>query len=796
MDGLKKGLAALSAAIIFAGSVGCSSIGGAVKRVSDSYINAVLAMDVAAADALSMEGNSHLGDYMSLEYKMRAVSQVLGMTHYRFEPGLSGDGEDGSVVAAYTLVMPNLNASISSNPDNFDEFVEFLNTMGKSDVTVTVVLKKIDGEWRVINSDEIASNLYGSLFYPGYEFILDGHSILLDGTWTGSNEDGSFNDVQRISCHYDFSDAFISSGVSLNLTYEYYRNDELIYSGDPVYDDDMSGVSFPLNIDDTNLNFDYLPEYNYRLQILNNGNVFYEDYRACTLSPLLFPDGTAVDDIIWQYTDRSNIYFNCSDIVAKVWLDSRYIDSGRPLDITYDIFRDGEMIYSGGEADIYDGIAVCSYGDGPLDTGSYSINVYNNGTFAGSSIASVILNLDPDDYLELEVPDNVADSNEEEGARLEIFTGSTNAIDIADDYTDVDFHSTSISMNIFTTRLDAVLASGEDAPDMIICDSDYARRYALSDMTIPVNNIGISYSELQYMYEYTFALATDADSVIKGVTWEVTPGAVFYCRSAMSSALGVSEPGEVAPLFASWDAVLDTAQAVNEASDGTRNLFSCPADVEGAYIYGRNESWFDGNGNISTPDYMNDYIPFINALTNEGLTFDCSRWSSDWTQRINNRTAIAYMGTMRFGELFLKQYHPGDWGIVMPPVNYYDGGNYIYVTSYCDMEASAARFIRNVCINEDNLYSMSEDGITVNNISVLMACADNDAYCESWLNGQNPFRVFSQVALGIDASAVSPYDDVINDAFIRTVDDYVNGGYGSPDEALEAFEEEAEEVLG
>ena len=38
MDGLKKGLAALSAAIIFAGSVGCSSIGGAVKRVSDSYI--------------------------------------------------------------------------------------------------------------------------------------------------------------------------------------------------------------------------------------------------------------------------------------------------------------------------------------------------------------------------------------------------------------------------------------------------------------------------------------------------------------------------------------------------------------------------------------------------------------------------------------------------------------------------------------------------------------------------------------------------------------------------------------
>ena len=792
----KKGLAAISAVVIFAGSVGCSAISSAARKVSDAYVDALLAMNLDSADSLCNDGDSHLSEYMLLDYKTKAVSGVLGATHYRFEPGLSGNGDGGTLIASYTLVMPNLNAALSSVPHDYDEFIQYINTMGKSDVTVSVVMESIDGEWKVINSDEIASNLYGSLYYPSYEFVLDGYTVLLNGTWTSANEDGSFNDTCGITCHYDLSEEFMASDMALDLTYEFYRNNELIYEGEPIFDEDGLGVSFPLDIDDTVLNFDYLPEFDYRLQILNNDNVFFEDHQACTLSPLLFPDGMAVDDIIWQYTDRSNIYFNCSHIVAKVWIDGRYIDSGRHLEITYDIFRDGELIYSGGEADVYGDIAVCEYGDSPLDTGSYSINVYNNGTFSGSSVASVILNLDPDNYSELEVPAVVEDSPEDDNDVLEIYSGSSNAIDVAEDYVDVDFHNTNISMNIFTDRLDAVLASGEDAPDMIICNSNYARRYALSEMTVPVNDIGITYQELQYMYEYTFALTTDEDSVIKGVTWEITPGAVFYCRSAMSDAMGVGEPGEVAPLFADWDTILDTAYAVNEASGGTRNLFSCPGDVETAYINGSNESWFDAGGDVQTPEYMADFLPLMEALTDDELTFDCSRWSSEWNSRINNRTAIAYFGTLRFGELFLKQYHTGDWGLVLPPQNYYDGGNYIFVTSYCNMDASAARFIRSVCTNEQNLYDMADEGITVNNISVMMACADDDSFCETWLNGQNPFRVFSQVAWGIDASVVSPYDDIVNEVFISTIGGYLNGGYSSEEDALEAFEEETSEVLG
>lgn len=796
MKTLKKSIAALSAVIVFAGSVGCSAVKGAARVASDAYINALLSMDIQACDTLCFDGNSHLTDYMDLDYKNRAVSYILSSTHYRFEASASGSGEGGVLEAVYTLVMPNINESIAARPSSYEDFVNCLNTNGKSDVSVTVVLKKVDGDWRVMNSDEIASNLYGSLYYPDYEFILDGSSILLNHSWTSDNEDGSFLDTTGISCHYDFTDEFLDSGVQLDLTYGYYRDAELVFEGEPVYDEDGHGVSFPLNVEDTDLPFDVLPEFDYRLVILNNGNHFYEDHRQCTLSPLSFPDGTAVDDIVWQYTDRSGIYFNCTSIVAKVWLNDTYLDSGRPLELTYDIFRDGELVMSGAEADVYDGIAICTYGDDLIDTGNYSISVFNNGTFVGSSIASVILNLDPDDYTELEVPQDVTDTNTEANASVEICTGSRNAMDLFDMYTDIDYDYTSISMNIFAERMDQILASGENAPDLIVCDSNFARRYALSDMTIPLNDIGISYSELQYMYEYTFALATDEDAIIKGVTWEITPGAVFYCRSAIASELGVSEPGEVADYFSSWDTILDTARAVNESSGGTRRLFSCPNDIQNAYIYGRSDSWIADDGDLQVPQYMSDYLPLMSALVDEELTFDVSRYSQQWTARTANRSVIAYMGTMRFGELFLRPSHPGDWGLVMPPQNYYDGGNYIFVTSYCDMELSSARIIRDLTTNEVNLYDMADDGICVNNISVMMTCAEDEEYNETWLGGQNPFRVFSQAARGIDASDISPYDDRINTLFIDTASAYVDGVYSTPDEAIDAFTAAAQEEIG
>ena len=791
----KKGIASIAAAFIFAGSIGCVAVNNDARFTADSYINAVLAMDIGTADSLCQGGDSGFSLYLGNEYKTRAVGAVLNATHFRFEKNLSGQ-KRGEAELTYTLVMPDLNRALDMNPACFDEFVTILGLCGKTDVTVTVDLRKESGSWLITNSGVTSGNLYGSLFAPEYEFMIDSASVFENEMWSSSSQDGAFNDVRGISCHYDLRGEFLDTGLTLDLTYEYCRNGERIFASQAVYDEDGRGVSFPLDVSDTSLAFDFLPQFDYELKVYNSGNLFCESHKECTLSPGLFPDATAIDAIAWQHTSRDGNYYNCSDLDAKIWLDPVYIDSGRPVDITFDIFFDGEVVYRGGQARVYGAVASCVYEGDILDTGDYSINIYNNGTFCGSSAVKVVLNLSPENYLELDRPDSVADVNTEPRASLEIFTPGRNVMDVIGRYTDVRYNSRSVSMNIFNDHTDSVLASGEGAPDLIICDSSYASRYAVSDMMKPVNEIGISYSELQYMYEYTFALGSDDEGVIKGVTWEITPGAVFYSRTAAMTALGVSEPGDVTPYFESWDSFINTAESVKADTDGSIRILADPSDISTAYIFGRTDSWFDDDGEVAVPQYLEDYMLFAKLLTDEELTFEAGRWSSSWTSRISNRTALAFPGTLRFGQVFLKQYHPGDWGVVMPPVSYYDGGSFIFVTKYCDMDASAARFIRDITINENNLMELARDGYTVNNLSIMTQCSRDDDFSMSWLDGQNPYRVFSQVAWGIDASVVSSYDEVLNSEFDDAVTNFVYGNLRTPEAAIEQFEENVSGVFG
>ncbi|MCQ2516718.1 MAG: extracellular solute-binding protein [Saccharofermentans sp.] len=791
----KKGIAVISAVLVFASGVSCSAFGSKSRRVADSYLNSMLRRDVDTCNSLCIDDNSYFESYMSWEYKNRAVDVVLNNTHYRFEDSLSGINSEGDYEYVYTLIMPDLNAALSMNPESFEEFSDYLGLCGRYDVTVSIVVDKVDGEFKVKNSYFIAENFWGSLYFPNYEFVLDGAAVITDREWTSSNEDGSFEDTSSINCHYNFSSQYLDSGMNLDLNYEYRRRGEVIYSSDVVMDGDGRGFSCPLGVNNFSIGIEFLPEFNYELIIYSSDSAFYVDNQQCTLNPSMFPEGSALDAIIWQHTDGNGRYFNTDTIDAKVWIDNMYYASGRPLNITYDIFQNGELVLRDEPAIVGEGVAVCVYeSTSLLPTSNYSINVYNNGIFLGSSVTNVILNLNPENYTELSVATNVSDTNSDVRPRLQILTSSRNAIDVIDEYTDVAFNYDVISMEVFESRVNSILASGENAPDMIICNSSFANNMANNENTVALNDIGISYSELQYMYEYTFALSTDDNHVIKGVTWEINPGAVFYSRSVARNVLGVSEPGEVAPYFASWDAFLDTSRLVYENTNGTTRIMGDIRDIEEAYIMGRPDSWFDSNSNIVASDYVVDYFDLINTLLDEELTFDCGRWSSEWNSRISNRTTLAHMGTMRFGEVFLRSYNSGDWGVVNPPVDYFDGGHFIFVTSYSDMDNSAARFIRDVAINEENLEDMSRNQICVNNISIMLAAAEDDSYNLPWIGGQNPFKVFSQVAWNIDASVVTTNDEAINAVFAQVCEDFASRRISSASDAVELFEELAREV--
>lgn len=798
---LRERITACFLSVIFiAGAVSCSKIDDSAKTACGQYISAIASGDVDTLVSISDLTSEDVSKYLNTGYKDKVVSTILNSSSYVIDDKQSDAREknnDGVVVCV--LSVPDYVSVDAAKPSNMEEFSSLLSQASINETEITVSMVFENGAWKVVNGSDSLNQLVGPMLVPEYTFAQDSSYFFEDTSWDnvsgtsrGSISD-DITDALEIILNIQLTDEAQQSFNELNLTYEFSNEaSELAVpvslEGDvELHGDGLAVIN--LMASDLEQNSLYFPQDVYTLNIYKSGDVIWSDNIEVYLSESAFPSRSLIEHIFWQYTDSSGSYFNTNQIEAKLILNDSYLESGRETNITYNIIYNGEYLLEGAELDFDTDGYVCVYhSDDYLQTGNYMIEVFNNGLVAGTASVSVLFNLDPERYHEVEIPDEVTDS---EDGELVIFSGSTGAADMISDYTNVDFTRRVLNLNTFRHDLDAALASGENAPDMFVCDIGYASYYAASDNTIPLNNIGISYSDFRYMYEYTFNMGMDQDGVIKGVTWEIQPGAVYYNRTVAQNIFGVSEPEEIQPYFSSWDVFLDTSRYVHDSSNGNVRIICNPADIETPYIYSRQDAWFV-DGEVEIPDYLMGLFDLGKILTDEELTFGSARWSSEWSGRMNNRTVLSYFGTLEFGDLFLSG-NSSKWGVVRAPEDYYDGGYYIFVTKYCDMDYSAYRVIRDIAISTINLEDMAQDGCAVNNLNIMLSCAADDSYARTWLDGQNPYRVFTGAAWSLNGRAISVYDEDINNVFANVVRGYCSGSFNTIQAAENAFYSNLEE---
>ena len=396
--------------------------------------------------------------------------------------------------------------------------------------------------------------------------------------------------------------------------------------------------------------------------------------------------------------------------------------------------------------------------------------------------------VDASEYTELAIAD-VADEDDE----VVVYGFNEEVKNLIETYSDITVRYEQQSSDTIQQVLDNVLASGEDAPDMFACDADYARKYMQSDNTIAINDLGIAYSELTEMYNYTLQFATDDENVIKGLAWQACPCGVFYNRSVAEATLGVSEPEDVAPYFESWDAFLETARTV--AASGEYVAVSATGDLMRAILGSRTSAWIvDGEVNIDP--VMEQYFDLAKTLHDEGLTHETEQWQDAWTADMSNGTVLSYWGPMWLAK-FSMALDPsvndvpnpttGDWGIVNAPSGSYWGGTWMMASKYCNSKASVAQIMRDICINTDTLQDMAENGEFVNNISIMDTLGHDDSFGLEWLGGQNPIPVLLDTDMAIDNSVITINDGAINDQFNAVVASYIQGDIATVAEAESAF---------
>ena len=112
--------------------------------------------------------------------------------------------------------------------------------------------------------------------------------------------------------------------------------------------------------------------------------------------------------------------------------------------------------------------------------------------------------------------------------------------------------------NAYQNNLDQQLlkqadASADDKIDIFLVEADYALKYSDTDYTMAVSDLGITDDELANQYDYTKKILEDSNGVLKGVSWQSTPGVLIYNREIAKDMWGSDDPAEVQKHVSDWD---------------------------------------------------------------------------------------------------------------------------------------------------------------------------------------------------------------------------------------------------
>lgn len=352
--------------------------------------------------------------------------------------------------------------------------------------------------------------------------------------------------------------------------------------------------------------------------------------------------------------------------------------------------------------------------------------------------------------------------------------------------------------NAYQNNLDQQLlkqadASADDKIDIFLVEADYALKYSDTDYTIAVSDLGITDDELANQYDYTKKILEDSNGVLKGVSWQSTPGVLIYNREIAKDMWGSDDPAEVQKHVSDWDTFYATGSEL--AAKG----YKLTATVNDSYrVYSNNVSskWVE-DGKLNIDPQFKAWADAEKASYDAGQTTTGDLWSDEWSAGFYpDGKVFAYFGPAWLINFSMGQddeksiAHAGGWGATEGPQAFYWGGTWICAATGTDNPTLVADIMRKMTTDETILKDIvSKDSDCVNNKNVLSSLASDDSFGFSVLGGQNPFGLFTENVEKIDLSNLSAYDQGCNESFQKIMKDYFSGQYATYDEAIEAFKQ-------
>lgn len=354
----------------------------------------------------------------------------------------------------------------------------------------------------------------------------------------------------------------------------------------------------------------------------------------------------------------------------------------------------------------------------------------------------------------------------------------------------------------FPNKLDPVLSSGQGAPDVFALEDAFVRKYIESGLLLDLTDLAneIKGKSLAYPIE-----VGTYNGKVYGLSWQATPGAMFYRRSLAKKYLGTDDPAEVQKHMANLNKFMETAEVLKKKSNGKCVVVSSTGDMFFPFKGARKDPWVVNDKLVIDPA-MVSYMEMAKTLKDKGYEGRSGQWSEGWFNgmkgTLKNETGadievFSYLLPTWGLHYVLKTNAPdtaGDWAMIPGPAPYRWGGTWVAAYKGTKNAEAAKDFIKYITSDDGFIEKWATDtGDVVSNTKV--AAKIKDDFSEPFLGGQNHYASFVEMAKNVDGKLTQGTDQAIEGLFQEAVTAYAEGEK-TRDQALEGFKSQVSSQLG
>ena len=341
---------------------------------------------------------------------------------------------------------------------------------------------------------------------------------------------------------------------------------------------------------------------------------------------------------------------------------------------------------------------------------------------------------------------------------------------------------------VYQQKLDDALMNGEQV-DMFLAEADYIQKYADSEFTQDITAMGVT--DFSNAYEYTVKAASDANGVVKGVSFQCCPSALIYRRSIAKDVLGTDDPAEVQAALDSWEKF----EAV--AADAKAKGYYMTASFAETYRPFSNNCtspWVDEENNLQYDAQIEAWIAQTEKFIENGYTLTAGIWDEEKNVQMfaDGKTMCFFGPAWYFNFCMGNAQDPekgcvGDWAICEGPAAHFWGGTWLMAPAGTE-NADIVADIMNTFINNEEVCTalVANEAQFSNNKAVNAKFAADESYGSAFLGGQNDVAVFAAMTDNIKWENHTIYDQFMNEGLQNAMQEYFKGTV-TKDEAYAKF---------